>query len=151
MNEQPKVPSEVLCFVTCSAIRPKDRERAPQTRSERQQYHSQRSSVMAEKEVAAGGAASAMQAVLQQSDKLPSDTPQIRGYDFNQGVDYDKLLGSLLQTGAMAPVMTSIEFAQNLSSELIKIACRVSSDQLWAGSGGGEQDVAMAAIGRVRL
>lgn len=46
-----------------------------------------------------GGAASALEAVLQQSDKLPSDTPQIRGYDFNEGLDYDKLLSSMLQTG----------------------------------------------------
>lgn len=55
---------------------------------------------MTEKEGASGGAAAALQAVLQQSDKLPSDTPQIRGYDFNKGVDYDMLLSSLLQTGA---------------------------------------------------
>ena len=40
-------------------------------------------------------------AVLQRSDALPAETPQIRGYDFNEGVDYNKLLEAMLTTGKL--------------------------------------------------
>ena len=45
---------------------------------------------------------SAQEAVLVRSEKLDDDTPQVRGYDFNEGVNYDKLLDSYLTTGFQA-------------------------------------------------
>lgn len=44
----------------------------------------------------------ARDAVLKESDALPDDMPQIRGYDFNQGVDHRALLHSYLTTGFQA-------------------------------------------------
>ncbi|KAJ3600656.1 hypothetical protein NHX12_031634 [Muraenolepis orangiensis] len=47
----------------------------------------------------------AMEAVLQKSDELPLDVPKIRGYDFNNGVDYRALLQSYVTTGFQATNM----------------------------------------------
>jgi len=47
----------------------------------------------------------AMAAVHQQSAELPLDTPKIRGYDFNKGVDYRALLQSYITTGFQASNM----------------------------------------------
>ena len=58
-----------------------------------------------------GSAASAQQAVLQPSEALPEGTPQIRGYDFNSGLDYNKLLESLLTTGAPLLVLSRVFFS----------------------------------------
>uniref|UniRef100_A0A8C9RNS6 deoxyhypusine synthase n=2 Tax=Scleropages formosus TaxID=113540 RepID=A0A8C9RNS6_SCLFO len=44
----------------------------------------------------------AREAVLKGSTPLPDDLPQIRGYDFNQGVDHRALLQSYLTTGFQA-------------------------------------------------
>lgn len=33
---------------------------------------------------------------------VPEDTPKVQGYDFNQGVDYQALLKSYLNTGFQA-------------------------------------------------
>lgn len=44
----------------------------------------------------------ARDAVLKQSGTLPEDMPEIRGYDFNQGVDHRALLNSFLTTGFQA-------------------------------------------------
>ncbi|KAK3553266.1 hypothetical protein QTP86_032776 [Hemibagrus guttatus] len=44
----------------------------------------------------------ARDAVLKESGALPEDMPQIRGYDFNQGVDHRALLHSYLTTGFQA-------------------------------------------------
>nr|XP_023666538.1 deoxyhypusine synthase [Paramormyrops kingsleyae] len=41
-------------------------------------------------------------AVLKESSPLPEDLPQIKGYDFNQGVDHKALLQSYLTTGFQA-------------------------------------------------
>ncbi|TSK87538.1 Deoxyhypusine synthase [Bagarius yarrelli] len=41
-------------------------------------------------------------AVLKESGTLPQNMPQIRGYDFNQGVDHKALLNSYLTTGFQA-------------------------------------------------
>lgn len=51
---------------------------------------------------APAGPGDAQQAVLVQSEKLPDDTPVIRGYDFNGGVDYEKLMDAMLTTGFQA-------------------------------------------------
>ncbi|KAE9551570.1 hypothetical protein FO519_005214 [Halicephalobus sp. NKZ332] len=45
---------------------------------------------------------SAQEAVLVRSEKLDDDTPQVRGYDFNEGINYEKLLDSYLTTGFQA-------------------------------------------------
>lgn len=37
-----------------------------------------------------------------ETEPIPEDTPKVRGYDFNQGVDYQKLLQSFLHTGFQA-------------------------------------------------
>ncbi|XP_029440985.1 deoxyhypusine synthase [Rhinatrema bivittatum] len=44
----------------------------------------------------------ALDAVLRHSSSLPEGTPQVRGYDFNQGVDYNALLQSYYTSGFQA-------------------------------------------------
>jgi len=44
----------------------------------------------------------AAEAVLVQSEQLPSDTPQISGYDFNNGVDFEAIMEQMLHTGFQA-------------------------------------------------
>ncbi|KAJ1948045.1 hypothetical protein EC988_005332, partial [Linderina pennispora] len=44
----------------------------------------------------------AANAVLVESAKMPADTKVIKGYDFENGVDYNALLGSYLTTGFQA-------------------------------------------------
>ncbi|RXM92672.1 ATP-dependent Clp protease proteolytic subunit, mitochondrial [Acipenser ruthenus] len=44
----------------------------------------------------------ALEAVLKRSSSLPEGTPQVKGYDFNQGVDHRALLQSYLTTGFQA-------------------------------------------------
>ncbi len=46
--------------------------------------------------------ASVADAVLVSSTKLPADTPIVRGYDFNQGVDFPALLRSYKHMGFQA-------------------------------------------------
>lgn len=41
-------------------------------------------------------------AALLHSDKLPEDTPQVHGYNFDNGVDYSALLQSFMHTGFQA-------------------------------------------------
>lgn len=44
----------------------------------------------------------AKEAVLVKSVELPSQTPTVRGYDFNDGVDYDQLFASYIKSGFQA-------------------------------------------------
>jgi len=44
----------------------------------------------------------AKDAVLVESKEVPDDVPVVRGYDFNQGIDYDRLLQSFAVTGYQA-------------------------------------------------
>lgn len=44
----------------------------------------------------------ATEAVLKPSCDLPEDLPKIKGYDFNQGVDFQAVLKSYLTTGFQA-------------------------------------------------
>lgn len=48
------------------------------------------------------GIGTAQDAVLRKSDTLPEDSVQIKGYDFNDGIDYEKLIDSYLSTGFQA-------------------------------------------------
>lgn len=44
----------------------------------------------------------AKDAVLQESEPMPKNTPEVKGYDFNQGVNYEKLLASYKYSGFQA-------------------------------------------------
>lgn len=44
----------------------------------------------------------AKDAVLTKSEQLPDVTPIVKGYEWNDGVDYDQLLGSYLHSGFQA-------------------------------------------------
>lgn len=46
--------------------------------------------------------AAALAAVLKHSSALPAESAQVRGYDFNRGVDYRALLGAYSTTGFQA-------------------------------------------------
>lgn len=46
--------------------------------------------------------AAALAAVLKHSSALPSESAQVRGYDFNRGVDYRALLQAFGTTGFQA-------------------------------------------------
>ena len=46
--------------------------------------------------------AAALAAVLKHSSALPFETAQVRGYDFNRGVDYRALLEAFSTTGFQA-------------------------------------------------
>ncbi|CAM9924558.1 unnamed protein product, partial [Heterosigma akashiwo] len=46
--------------------------------------------------------AAATGAVLVQSEPMPDDTPQIKGYDFNNGVDFDAMMHAMSTTGFQA-------------------------------------------------
>lgn len=45
---------------------------------------------------------SAKDAVLAKSEKLPDVTPIVKGYEWNNGINYDQLLGSYLHSGFQA-------------------------------------------------
>jgi len=47
----------------------------------------------------------ATDAVLVRSTQVPADAVQVKGYDFNEGVDYHKLLSSFHSTGFQATNM----------------------------------------------
>lgn len=44
----------------------------------------------------------AKDAVLTKSEKLPDVTPIVKGYEWNNGIDYNQLLGSYLHSGFQA-------------------------------------------------
>lgn len=44
----------------------------------------------------------AKEAVLQQSVKMPESTPTVKGYDFNDGINYHELLSSYKFSGFQA-------------------------------------------------
>ncbi|XP_072255576.1 deoxyhypusine synthase [Pyxicephalus adspersus] len=52
--------------------------------------------------MAEGLPSDAKEAVLMPSDALPEGTPQVKGYDFNRGVNYEALLQSYMTTGFQA-------------------------------------------------
>eukprot|EP00959_Pyramimonas_sp_CCMP1952_P135655 2838163-Pyramimonas_sp.AAC.1 len=41
-------------------------------------------------------------AVLVSSEKLPDDTPVVKGYDFNNGLDHGEMLEAMLTSGFQA-------------------------------------------------
>lgn len=44
----------------------------------------------------------AKDAVLKKSEAIAEGTPQVKGYDFNDGIDYSKLFESYVNTGFQA-------------------------------------------------
>eukprot|EP00455_Lapot_gusevi_P044886 TRINITY_DN567_c0_g1_i3.p1 TRINITY_DN567_c0_g1~~TRINITY_DN567_c0_g1_i3.p1 ORF type:complete len:390 (+),score=120.87 TRINITY_DN567_c0_g1_i3:70-1239(+) len=59
----------------------------------------------------------ASEAVLLASETLPDDTPVVRGYDFNQGVNYEALLKSYFTTGFQA---TNLALAVNEINRMLR-------------------------------
>jgi len=68
-----------------------------------------------------GAPSIATHAVLVQSEDLPADTPVVRGYDFNQGVNYDALFKALASTGFQAT-----HFAQAIEEVNRMVCCSES-------------------------
>ncbi|XP_058459745.1 probable deoxyhypusine synthase [Malaya genurostris] len=65
---------------------------------------------------------SAKEAVLQVSTKLPADTPTVRGYDWNRGLNYENLFESYRHSGFQATNLgNAIEEVRKM------IACRAES------------------------
>lgn len=60
----------------------------------------------------------AEQAVLVKSTGVPADTPKVRGYDWNKGVDYDALLQSYLNSGFQA---TNFGLAEIEINKMVKL------------------------------
>ncbi|VDK52898.1 unnamed protein product [Gongylonema pulchrum] len=56
-------------------------------------------------ETGAADVASAQSCVFKKSVPLPAGSIEIKGYDFNEGIDYDSLLNSYLSTGFQASHM----------------------------------------------
>lgn len=44
----------------------------------------------------------AKDAVLMRSEPIPEDTPQVKGYDFNDGINYSQMFESYVNTGFQA-------------------------------------------------
>ena len=59
----------------------------------------------------------ALDAVLKKSVEMPKDAIQVKGYDFNQGVNYEELLKSFLTTGYQA---THLGQAIEITKEMIQ-------------------------------
>lgn len=60
----------------------------------------------------------AKDAVLKRSERLAEDTPQVQGYDFNQGVDYSKLFESYVNTGFQA---TNLGLAMKEINRMVRL------------------------------
>lgn len=63
----------------------------------------------------------AKDAVLVKSEKLPDVTPVVKGYEWNNGIDYDQLLGSYVHFGFQAT---------NLGKAIDEINKMVSQNEL---------------------
>lgn len=63
----------------------------------------------------------AKEAVLVASSKLPDDTPQVQGYDWNIGINYEQLLDSYVNSGFQA---TNFGKAVNEINRMVKHICR---------------------------
>lgn len=55
--------------------------------------------------------------VFRDTDPIPDDTPQVKGYDFNQGINYKDLLGSYIHTGFQA---TNVGLAIDQINQMIQ-------------------------------
>lgn len=64
----------------------------------------------------------AKDAVFKRSEQIPSDTPEVKGYDFNNGIDYTKLFDSYKYTGFQAT---------NLGKAINEINRMVSKNYMW--------------------
>ena len=57
-----------------------------------------------------------------------SHAQQVEGYDFNQGVDYEKLLGSFLNTGFQA---TNVGLAIEEMNAMVGITLDLNGASVW--------------------
>lgn len=62
---------------------------------------------------------SAVQAVLVQSTPMPSDSVKVKGYDFNNGIDFQAIMASYLRTGYQA---TSVGQAIEEINRMVNLA-----------------------------
>lgn len=70
----------------------------------------------------------ATEAVLKPSCDLPEDLPKIRGYDFNQGVDFQAMLKSYLTTGFQASRLSLA--IQEINHMVVKYICNFDTDSV---------------------
>ncbi|XP_053687940.1 probable deoxyhypusine synthase [Sabethes cyaneus] len=68
----------------------------------------------------------AKEAVLQESSKLPDDTPVVTGYDWNKGLDYEALFQTYAHFGFQA---TNLGHAINEVHEMIKCRMKPLDDE----------------------
>jgi deoxyhypusine synthase len=68
----------------------------------------------------------AKDAVLKESAKLPEDTPIVQGYDWSQGVNYEKILKSFKTCGFQA---TNFGLAVDEINKMIKSRERAMTDE----------------------
>ena len=61
-------------------------------------------------------------AVLVESKPMPEDSLTVEGYDFNEGINYEKLLGSMKRTGFQA-----LHFGQAVEEINKMLSCRDKS------------------------
>ncbi|KAJ3214154.1 hypothetical protein HDU67_002014 [Dinochytrium kinnereticum] len=67
----------------------------------------------------------ALNAVLVKSERMPESAVEVRGYDFNKGVDYKELLKSMAQTGFQATA-----FSQAVDEVKRMINWRLSDEEI---------------------
>lgn len=68
----------------------------------------------------------AKDAVLTKSVKLPDVTPIVKGYEWNNGIDYDQILGSYLHSGFQA---TNLGKAiDEINKMVVSHYCRVQKE-----------------------
>ena len=65
--------------------------------------------------------AAALDAVLQKSQAMPKGSETVQGYDFNQGVDYHKLLESYRRSGFQA---TNFGLAVNEINRMLEMKAK---------------------------
>ncbi|KAH6572124.1 hypothetical protein BASA50_001114 [Batrachochytrium salamandrivorans] len=88
----------------------------------------------------------ASDAVLVTSIPMPKDAVLIQGYDFNQGVDYEKLMSSLFTTGFQA---TSLGEAIKITNDMIN--WRLSDEPVDANESDKYKDPEMRANTRCKI
>lgn len=69
----------------------------------------------------------AKDAVLRPSERLAEDTPQVQGYDFNEGVNYSKLFESYVNTGFQA---TNLGLAMREINRMVGISVGTPANHL---------------------
>eukprot|EP00271_Cylindrocystis_brebissonii_P023216 TRINITY_DN9508_c0_g1_i2.p1 TRINITY_DN9508_c0_g1~~TRINITY_DN9508_c0_g1_i2.p1 ORF type:complete len:203 (-),score=57.75 TRINITY_DN9508_c0_g1_i2:1117-1725(-) len=88
----------------------------------------------------------ALEAALKPSEPLPAGTPEIRGYDFRDGVDYNALLSSMTRTGFQAT-----NFGHAVDEVNRMLAWRLSDEAVEEDASEDERDPAFRARTRCKI